>query len=132
MSVRWDTTEVDGESMRMYIGVPDHPGPHPGILIAQHAGGVDAPIQDAFHRLCREGYVAAAPELFHRQSAGLKPLERVALLRDTEILADLNAGVAHLKSSKAAPIGIIGFCMGGRVAYLGSTSIPQIRAAAVF
>ena len=134
MTVRWDTTQVDGKPMRVYIGIPDSPGPHPGVLIAQHAGGVDAQIQDAVHRLHREGYVAAAPELFHRQPAGLEPPQRTALLDDGEILADLNAVLAHLKTLKTsvAPIGIIGFCMGGRVAYLGATAIPEIAAASVF
>jgi len=134
MAVRWDTTPVDGKPMRVYIGIPDRAGPHPGVLIAQHAGGVDAQIQDVVHRLHREGYVAAAPELFHRQPAGLEAPQRTASLKDAEILADLNATVAHLKALDVtvAPIGIIGFCMGGRVAYLGATSIPQIKAAAVF
>lgn len=134
MTVRWDTTQVDGTSMRIYVGIPDHRGPHPGVLIAQHAGGVDAPIQDVVNRLHREGYVAAAPELFHRQPSGLEPLQRTALLKDAEILADLNATAAHLKALKTmvTPIGITGFCMGGRVAYLGATSIPEIKAAAVF
>jgi len=47
MPVRWETTKVDGKDMRIYLGVPDRPGPHPGIVVAQHAGGVDAQIQDA-------------------------------------------------------------------------------------
>src|SRR3972149_6137122 len=134
MTVRWDTTRVDGRPMRIYIGIPDHPGPHPGVLVAQHAGGVDAQMQDVVHRLHREGYVAAAPELFHRQPAGLEAPQRTASLKDAEILADLNASVAHLKALDVtvAPIGITGFCMGGRVAYLGATSIPEIKAAAVF
>ena len=134
MAVRWDTTPVDGKPMRVYIGIPDRAGPHPGVLIAQHAGGVDAQIQDVVHRLHREGYVAAAPELFHRQPVGLEAPQRTASLKDAEILADLNATVAHLKTLKltVAPIGITGYCMGGRVAYLGATSIPEVKAAAVF
>lgn len=134
MTVRWDTTQVDGNPMRICVGIPDRPGPHPGILVAQHAGGVDEQIQDVVHRLRRAGYVAAAPELFHRQPAGLEPPKRTAALRDAEIVADLNATVAHLKTLNipVAPIGIVGFCMGGRVAYLGAATVPQVKAAAVF
>lgn len=133
MPVRWDTTKVEGKDMRIYVGVPDKPGPHPGIVIAQHAGGVDAQIQDAVHRLHREGYVAAAPELFHRQPEKVEG-QRTALLRDNEIIADMNAAVAHLKGMRLAvtPLGTIGFCMGGRVSYLMACVQPEFKAAAVF
>jgi dienelactone hydrolase len=69
MAVRWETIKVDGNDMRVYLGVPERAGPHPGVVIAQHGPGVDAQIQDAVHRLHREGYVVAAPELSHRTSS---------------------------------------------------------------
>ena len=133
MTVRWETTQVDGKPMRIYLGVPDRPGPHPGILIAQHAGGVDTQILDTVHRLYREGYVAAAPELFHRQPEKVEG-QRGDLMLDKEILADLDATIAHLKTLnvKVAPLGIVGFCMGGRMSYLAATAIKEIKAAAVF
>jgi len=134
MTVRWETTQVDGQPMRIYLGVPDRPGPHPGIVIAQHAGGVDAQIQDVVHRLHREGYAAAAPELFHRQPADTDPKQRTGLLLDNEIIADINATIAHIKAMPmtVAPLGIVGFCMGGRVSYLMACVQPQFKAAAVF
>lgn len=134
MTVRWETTKVDGRDMRIYLGAPDQPGTHPGIVIAQHAGGVDAQIQDAVHRLHREGYVAAAPELFHRQAVDVDPSKRTGLLRDNEIIADMNATVAHLKAMRmtVAPLGVLGFCMGGRVSFLMACVQPEFKAAAVF
>jgi len=134
MAVRWDTTQVDGKTMRIYMGVPDRPAAHPGIIIAQHAGGVDAQIQDAVHRLHREGYVVAAPELFHRQPADMDPSKRTGALVDREIIADINATVAHLKTLRmtVAPLGITGFCMGGRVTYLMACVNPEFKAAAVY
>jgi carboxymethylenebutenolidase len=133
MPVRWESTQVDGREMRIYLGVPDKPGPHPGIVVAQHGSGVDAPIQDTVHRLHREGYVVAAPELFHRQPARVEG-SRVDLLRDDEIIADIDATVAYLATLRVtvAPLGIMGFCMGGRVAYLMACVNPAFKAAAVF
>jgi carboxymethylenebutenolidase len=134
MTVRWETTQVDGKPMRIYLGVPDGPGPHPGLLVAQHAGGVDAQIQDTVHRLFREGYVVAAPELFHRQPVDMDPGKRTGALLDKEIIADLNATIAHLKTlgTAVAPLGIVGFCMGGRVSYLAASAISGLKAAAMF
>jgi carboxymethylenebutenolidase len=135
MSVRWETTDVGGKPMRIYMGMPDCPSGCPGVVIAQHAGGVDEFIQDVVHRLHREGYAAAAPELFHRQPAsGLEPLARIAQLKDTEIIEDINAAIAHMRARSAgvAAIGVAGFCMGGRVSYLTAAASREIRAAAVF
>jgi carboxymethylenebutenolidase len=134
MTVRWEKATVDGSEMRIYMGVPDRPGPHPGVVIAQHAGGVDAQMQDVVHRLHREGYVVAAPELFHRQApTGFEPLQRIGMLKDVEILADLAASIAQVKAAGGTgPLGVAGFCMGGRVAYMAAGSFPELKAAAVF
>lgn len=134
MTVRWQTIQSGGKEMRVYVGVPDNPGPHPGVVIAQHAGGVDEQMQDVVHRLHREGYVVAAPELFHRQPpTGYEPLQRIGLLKDVEILEDLAAAIAKVKASGGTgPIGVMGFCMGGRVAYMAAGAIPELKAAVVF
>lgn len=134
MTVRWETVQVQGQAMRVYVGVPNHAGPQPAILIAQHRGGVDEQMQDAVHRLYRAGYIVAAPELFHRQAADTDPSQKTSLLRDDEIIADLQATIAHLRGlpSPVGPIGIVGFCMGGRVAYLAAGSMPELQAAVVF
>jgi len=134
--VRWDSVNVGGKPMRVYIGVPDGAPRRTGILVAQHGPGVDGFIQDVVNRLFRQGYVAAAPELFHRQPAQLpEGTTRISLLKDDEIIADMNATLAHLKNLKdpaVGPIGITGFCMGGRVSYLMAAANPEIKACTVF
>lgn len=137
MTVRWETTKVSGSAMRIYLGAPQGPAKQAGIIVAQHAGGVDAQMQDVVHRLHREGYVVAAPELFHRlpeEAASPSAPSRSTLLLDNQILADINATIAHLRSGSlpTGPIAIIGFCMGGRVSYLAATAIAELKAAVVF
>ena len=136
MPVRWDTVQVDGKPMRIYMGVPEGEPRRVGILVAQHGPGVDDFVKDAVIRLFREGYVAAAPELFHRQPAQIpEGATRVGLLKDDEIIADMNATLAHLKGMKevkVGPVGIVGFCMGGRVSYLMAAANNEIKACTVF
>jgi carboxymethylenebutenolidase len=121
--------------MRVYVGVPDEPR-CAGVLVAQHGFGVDGFIQDVVHRLFRRGYVAAAPELFHRQPAGVTDNQtRVAMLNDDEIVADMTATLAHIKAlpgCTVGPVGVTGFCMGGRVAYLAAAAMPELAVAGVF
>jgi carboxymethylenebutenolidase len=136
MPVRWDTVTVGGQPMRVYIGVPEGEPRRAGILVAQHGPGVDGFIQDVVNRLFRRGYVAAAPELYHRQPADVKDnMARIGMLKDDEIIADMNATAAHLKSLRepaVGPVGIVGFCMGGRVSYLMAAANNEIKACTVF
>lgn len=136
MPVRWDTVTVSGQPMRVHIGVPDGESKCAGILVAQHGPGVDSFVQDAVIRLFREGYVAAAPELYHRQPADVKDnMTRIGMLKDDEIIADMNATFAHMKGLKeiaVGPVGIVGFCMGGRVSYLIAAANREIKACTVF
>ncbi|HVC12435.1 MAG TPA: dienelactone hydrolase family protein [Burkholderiales bacterium] len=134
MTVRWHSAPLGGKSLRLYLGVPDSPGPHPGVVIAHHAFGIDESMQDMAHRLVREGYAVAIPDLFHRQPEGLERVQRTQRLRDDEILADVGAAVAALKASMSSigALGMMGFCMGGRVAYLAACGIRGFDAAAVF
>ena len=105
MPVRWASVSVGGKSMRVYIGVPDGAPRRAGILVAQHGPGVDGFIQDAVNRLFRQGYVAAAPELFHRQPPDVKDtMTRIGMLRDDEIIADMNATLAHMKGLKEVAV----------------------------
>ena len=136
MPGQWDTVAVDGDTMRCYVSSPEGPGPFPGVIVAQHAGGVDEFIQTMSDRIAAAGYVAIAPELYHRDpNPEDNPLVRMGRLRDTNVVTDVSAAFEHLKglaNVAAERTGIAGFCMGGRVAYLMATHIPALGAAVVF
>jgi carboxymethylenebutenolidase len=102
-----------------------------------HGPGLDRFIEAQVEDLARHGYVAAAPDLFHRQpDDGSETMARVGRLLDREILADADATVAllaELTEIRVGPLAVMGFCMGGRHAYLLAGARPQSwRAAAVF
>ena len=137
MPSRWDTVQVDGADMRCYLASPDSAGPHPVVVVIQHAGGVDQFIQGMTDRFASEGYVAIAPELYHRDDPNSPDdaLTKMTRLRDVNIVADVNATVEHVKELpgvSAANVGITGFCMGGRVAYLIPARNQDFNAAVVF
>ena len=64
---RWDTIQVDGTPMRVYLDTPAGGGEAPGVVVIQHGPGLDRFIEDRVEDLARHGYAAAAPDLYHRQ-----------------------------------------------------------------
>ena len=136
MASQWTTIDVDGQEMWAYMSLPNAPGAHPGVLVIQHASGVDDFTQGITRRLSDAGYAAIAPNLYHREDpVADDPGGRFGRLRDANIIKDVNAAFERLRrhpSVRGDRIGITGFCLGGRVTYLMAGSNSQLRAAAVF
>ena len=129
----WEKLQVDGGDVDVYASVPGGSGPFPAVVIAHPASGVAEFTQSIADRLAEAGYAAVAPDLFHRVTAGMTAdgTARNAFLKDGEIVADINATVDWLRGHPAIvgeAIGIVGFCMGGRVAWLAASTNPHLKA----
>ncbi|MFY9730304.1 MAG: dienelactone hydrolase family protein [Candidatus Acidiferrales bacterium] len=134
---------ADGSSMQAFVARPEEKGPFPGMLVFQEAFGVNAHIRDVAQRIAREGYVAIAPELFHRSAApGLEvryddfpsAMPHMKALTEQGLSDDVRACYDWLRdSSHVTPerIGSIGFCMGGRVSFLANATV-ELHAAISF
>ena len=136
MTSRWDEVPSDNSTMRCYVAVPATT-PAPVVIVIQHAGGVDQFVQSMTDRFSAAGFVGVAPDLYHREdpASADDPMTRMGRLRDRNIIIDVKAAVAHaraLSEARAGRIGITGFCMGGRVAYLMTTQLAEFKAAVVF
>jgi len=121
--------------MALHGGGPQSAAAAPALVVIMHAPGVDTFIHAMVERLARAGYAAAAPDLYHRQTGGGAPLERMKRLRDVDVIADVDATVDYLRAQPEIDperIGIMGFCMGGRVAYLMAAANEHLRAAVVY
>jgi len=137
MPTRWDIITAHRDEMRCYVSEPVGEGPFPSVIVIQHAGGVDAFIRSMADHLAGEGFLAAAPDLYHREDPNTSDdaMTRMGHLRDTTIVADVRAAIAHVKTLPEVHgglIGITGFCMGGRVAYLMAAHSPDLKASVVF
>lgn len=127
---------VDGSPMRTFVARPAAVGKHPAVIVGQEAFGVNSHIKNICDRLAAEGYVAIAPELFHRTAeAGFhcaytmyETARPHASATSVEgMAADLNAVYEFLQHDncvRADQIGAIGFCMGGRFAFLANLELP--------
>jgi carboxymethylenebutenolidase len=124
----------DGTSMRVYIAGPAGSGAKPGLMVMQEAFGVNAHIRSVTERFAREGYVAIAPELFHRTAdPGFEAryddfpsvMRHMQALRDPSMEADFKASHDWLRANGAGDnSSAVGFCMGGRAAFLAALTLP--------
>lgn len=129
----------DGTRMDAYVARPDDDNSHPATFVLQEAFGVNRHIRNVTDRLAREGYVAIAPELFHRTAAGFEGdydnfsavLPHTSAMKPDGVVADLNAGFQWLRSQKNVSqdrVFAVGYCMGGRIAFAANALLP-LRAA---
>ena len=133
----WEQIESDQRGMPLHVSIPEGPGPSPAIVVMQHQGGVDEFIQGMTQRLAQAGYVAAAPDLYHRDGPDCRDdiVTRRSRLRDRNIITDVNATVRFLQAHRGIAgdrLGIIGFCMGGRIVYLMAAATPAFKAAVAY
>ena len=129
-------TASDGFKLGGYRADPAGP-PKAAIVVIQEIFGVNHHIRAVCDRLASAGYVAIAPSIFDRSEpnfqSGYSPDEVAnarkfvaspdwpAMLRDTQAAVDAVSDVGA--------IGIIGFCLGGSVAYLAATKLTGLSAA---
>src|SRR5882757_3709103 len=111
--------------------------PKGAIVVVQEIFGVNHHIRSVCDRLAAAGYVAVAPSIFDRIepgfTSGYSP-DEVANARKfvanpdwAAMLRDTQAAIDALKD--AAPVGIIGFCLGGSIAYAAATKLSGLSAA---
>ena len=138
------TIPVAGGAMPGYLSRPDDGGKYPGVLVFQEIFGVNRHIRSVADRVAAEGFVALAPEPFHRSAPGIelgydekglaRGIELMSGLKPEDILADATAAHDWLKARAdvgGRGLGAMGFCFGGHVTYRAACMLP-IAAAASF
>lgn len=125
----------DGSTMSAWLERPAQPAP--AVLVLPELTGVNAHLRDVTRRVADLGYVALAPDLFHRTAErfegaydDLAPgLAHARALAPSSVAADLRA--AHAWLGADTPVAAWGFCMGGRIAHRANMVLP-LRAAIAF
>jgi carboxymethylenebutenolidase len=134
-----------GGAMPAYLAKPAQPavGPYPAVIVWMEIFGVNAHIRDVTERVAREGYVAVAPTFFHRTNPTLDVgyddagrnagIQEMGKLDTDQMIADAKAAVTWLRarSDVTGKLGVMGFCIGGHMAYLTAAE-TDVAAAASF
>ncbi len=123
-----------------YAAWPASAGPAtPSVVVIMHLWGVDTSIRDVVRRLAKAGFGAIAPDLYARFGAPsgdgvsdytiFRPYAQ--RLERAQYAGDIRAAAEWLRAKYTqGKVGILGFCMGGRIVLLQTIDNADVFAAA--
>jgi carboxymethylenebutenolidase len=121
----------NGNTVSGYLVKPAS-GSGPGVLVIQEWWGLDASLKEMADRLAAAGFVALAPDLYHGELAGHDEMDKAAKLMQSmppdRAARDMSGAVDFLASHSAVTskgIGVVGFCMGGMLAFIIAANRPD-------
>jgi len=139
------TLKVEGANeMQAYAARPEA-APQKGIVVVQEAFGVTDHIKHVAEHFAGQGYLAVAPEVFHRTaepgrvfqtsdyaSGVLK--EHFEAITPKGLMADVGASIEWLVAQGVPreKMVVIGFCLGGRTAFLADATYPLAAAVSFY
>jgi carboxymethylenebutenolidase len=123
--------------MNAHLGVPAGGGKKPVVIHMHERYGIVQHTTDLGEKFVDAGYVTIVPDFFSRFTGDRAALARGddrCELSDEEVLRDLDAVIAHLRTLPNADMGKIamsGVCQTGRQPILAAAKRDDIRAAVV-
>lgn len=137
-------TAADGFELPAYVARPDQ-APRAAVVVLQEIFGVNSHIRAIADGYAQHGYLAVAPDLFHRVRAGVElgyaaaDVEQGRMLKAAAealpapgVLADVAAAIAHGARHGGGKVGVVGYCWGGLVVWRSACSLPGLSAAVAY
>ncbi len=125
----------NGETGEAYYARPTRAGKFPGVVVIHHLPGWDEWIIEVVRKFAHHGYAAIAPHLYFREGPGtphhIGARGRAAGgVPDDQVVGDVAGAMAFLRQQDNSnrKVGVIGFCSGGRHAYLSACRLGGIDA----
>lgn len=128
--IRTQDIQTSDGAMSAHVALPAS-GSGPGIVLIHEIFGVNSYVRDCAQRLADAGYVTLAPDLFWRTHPGLDlPNDDEGMKAGMAAVEDLDfpqaagdaiaalAALRKLPEVTGAKAGILGFCLGGSIAWL--------------
>lgn len=131
--------KVNGDGAYAFLAQPDDDATHPGIVLIQEWWGIEPHIQDLAQKLATQGFIVAVPDLYHGKVA-TEPddARRMGMMLRSSVDKAAQEIIGTLETLKALPnvepksLGLIGFCIGGFLAYTVAARYPDLAAVVSF
>jgi len=132
MGDRIQLKSSDGHELSAYVALPS-PRAVAGLVVLQEAFGVNRHIRAVADSYASDGFLAIAPALFDRLERdvqlgydGSELQKGLTLARSTDpdhAVKDIAAALAYLRELNLKKCAIIGYCLGGSLAWLSATRL---------
>ena len=141
-TTRWTSLPAEDGLLDAFVALPPA-GRGPGLLLLQEIFGVNAHIRAVAEQYAQSGFVVIAPDLFRRQATRVelgyvgedreRALTLMRGLSREQAVADMAVALAALRAMPECTgrIGALGYCMGGRLAFLAAAD-PGVDAAVCY
>ncbi|HEY8580125.1 MAG TPA: dienelactone hydrolase family protein [Beijerinckiaceae bacterium] len=124
-----------GDEAEAYFATPAGDAPRGGVVLIHHMPGWDDWTQEAARKLAHVGFDCVAPHLYFREGPG-SPDDLAARARakggvpDDQVMGDVAGAAAFLRARRASngKLAVMGFCSGGRHAYLAGCALDDFAA----
>lgn len=128
-------TASDGGRFAAYLALPERL-PAPGLIVLPEVFNTNPHIRTVADGYAAAGFIALSPDVFWREEAAnylpytdegrAKAQALRARLGTDQFARDVGDMVAALRarSDCTGKVGVMGFCLGGKFAYLASTRLP--------
>ncbi len=125
--------DVPGGPIAAFLAADGWP-PGPAMVVIQEWWGLNAHVESMARRVAAEGFAALAPDLFHgKQTTEPDEAQKLMMALDQDAaLVDLQAAVSWLAANGATSVGVMGFCMGGGLAWELALTDDRVAAVASF
>lgn len=137
--------DVDGSAMAAYTARPADARLRPAVLVCSELWGLTDDVRALVRDVAALGYVAVAPDLYHRLDGDTargfaetdanrtRAFELVAQLTREGVERDLRASLdyAHARADAAGKPGILGMSLGGHLAFYAAGRL-DLAAAAIY
>jgi carboxymethylenebutenolidase len=141
MAIDWvELRADDGTSLRAFVAKPAGRATR-GLLVFQEAFGVNAHIRDVAQRFAAEGFLVISPELFHRTAPAFEcdytdfqlAMPHLQAITERGLDADVHAAFRWLeREGVGGNAAAVGYCLGGRVAFVANSAVPLKAAASYY
>lgn len=128
-----------GEAIEGYHARPVTSEPIPGVVVLHHAPGLDPWSKEVVRNFAYAGFATVAPHLYHRRGPGHWADVAAAARADglakampsDQVSGDVAGAADYLRAQPGSngKVGVIGFCSGGRQAFLAACDVPSLDAA---
>jgi carboxymethylenebutenolidase len=121
-----------GQTLPGYRAQPASP-PRAAIIVIPEIFGINPGIRAKCDEWAAQGYLAVAPDIFWRFAEGVEldpdvpdemsqALANMGKFSADDCVRDVEALIHWLKREQGmAKVGLVGFCLGGRIAYMAAT-----------